>query len=291
MLGARPTAFGTVRFSEKLLQSIGVSVQTVDLSEIIFSASRESDKERIQKKVAEIRGYGAVAPGFDELLESQAKLCLAIEDKVSELDCGASTVQCWDSVQNNYGCATCLAMSMMGQKGKPSACESDVMGAVSMLAASLAAGQPAALLDWNNNLGDDRDECVCLHCSNFPKGFFKSEVEIECLDVLGSTLGKENCFGACKGQAAPGDITFLRMTTDDRHGVIKAYVGEGEILDATIPTKGGVAGVRVKNLQGLMRHVCENGFEHHVCMVRGKVADILQEALEKYMGLEVYRHY
>jgi L-fucose isomerase-like protein len=290
MLGARPIAFGTVRYSEKLLQSLGIAVQTVDFSEIIFQALKEGDPDRVKNKVAEIQEYGEIAFGDLSLLEKQAKLCLAIEDKVSELECDASTVQCWDSVQNNYGCATCLSMSMMGQKGKPSACESDVMGAVSMLAATLAAEQPSALLDWNNNLGEDRDECICLHCSNFPKDFFRSKIEIECLDVLGSTLGKENCFGACKGQAAPGEVTFLRLTTDDRRGTVKAYVGEGEILETLIPTKGGVAGVRVKNLQGLLKRICEAGFEHHVCLVRGKVADVLQEALEKYMGVEVYRH-
>ena len=36
--------------------------------------------------------------------------------------------------------------------------------------------------------------------------------------------------------------------------------------------------------------VCENGYEHHVCFVRGHVADILEEALTKYMGIPVYRH-
>ena len=92
--------------------------------------------------------------------------------------------QCWDSVENNYGCATCLAMSMMGENGKPSACESDVTGAVSMLAATLAAQSPSALMDWNNNIRDDRDSCICLHCSNFPKSFFNTDVEIECLMCL-----------------------------------------------------------------------------------------------------------
>ena len=172
-----------------------------------------TQEDAVRRKVEEIRCYGDV-PAFvsEELLEKQARLCLAMEEKVDELDCCASTVQCWDSLENNYGCAACLAMSMMGNHGKPSACESDVTGAVSMLAAGLAAGTPAALMDWNNNVGEDRDHCVALHCSNFPKDFFDAPIEIECLDVLGSTLGKENCFGACKGQVAPGEMTFLRLT-------------------------------------------------------------------------------
>lgn len=291
MLGARPIAFNTVRYSEKILQKHGISVQTVDFSEIIAAAENYKDAEKVAAKVKEICAYGNVAPFIDRaLLERQAKLCLAISGKVEELACDASTVQCWDSVENNYGCATCLAMSMMGEAGKPSACESDVTGAVSMLAASLAAESPAALMDWNNNIREERDCCISLHCSNFPKSFFRSDVEIECLDVLGSTLGKENCFGACKGQVAAGDMTFLRFTTDDCKGVLKAYVGEGEFQAETIPTKGGVANCHVENLQGLMHYICKNGFEHHVCFVRGHVADILEEALSNYMGIQVYRH-
>ena len=104
-------------------------------------------------------------------------------------------------------------MSMMGESGKPSACESDVTGAISMLAASLAAQSPAALMDWNNNIRDDRNTCISLHCSNFPKSFFQSEVEIECLDVLGSTLGKENCFGAVL-VVTYADGTRARFPTD-----------------------------------------------------------------------------
>ncbi len=290
MLGARPVAFNTVRFSEKILQSYGISIQTVDMSEIIFDAERLNDEKLIAAKVEEIKGYGKI-PSFisEELLNKQARLCLTIEEFVKRYKADASTVQCWDSVENNYGCATCLAMSMLGEKGLPSACESDVTGAVSMLMAHLATGNAAALMDWNNNIREDRDNCICIHCSNFPKSFFESDVEIECLDVLGSTLGKENCFGAVKGQVNEGDMTYFRVTTDDRKGVMKAYVGEGRFESEVIPTKGGIANCRVENLQGLMKYVCENGFEHHVCFVRGKAADVLEEAC-KYLGIEVYRH-
>ncbi len=289
MLGARPVAFNTVRYSEKILQKHHISVQTVDLSEVIAAAEKITDTSAKEK---EIRAYGKIPEYIeDSKIVKQAKLCLAMEQFVSDLDCQASTVQCWDSLENNYGCAACLGMSMMGDKGKPSACESDVTGAVSMLAAQLAAGSAPALMDWNNNIGDDRDACISLHCSNFPKSFFKApELEIECLDVLGSTLGKECTFGACKAQVSEGPMTFIRVTTDDCKGVMKMYVGQGEFMAEAIPTKGGVAGCRVKGLQKLMRYICDNGFEHHVCFVRGHVADILQEAMSKYMNVEVYRH-
>jgi len=294
MLGARPVAFNTVRFSEKILQKYGISTQTVDLSEVMaLAASTNSfDAATIAAKEDEIRAYGRIPDYIDAAkITKQAKLCLAMEKFVSDLDCQASTVQCWDSLNLNYGCAACLGMSMMGEKGKPSACESDVTGALSMLAAQLASDGPTALMDWNNNIRDDRDACISLHCSNFPKSFFQNEeMEISNLDVLGSVLGDEVTFGACKAQVAEGPMTFLRITTDDAKGQMKMYVGEGSFESEKIPTKGGVAFCRVKDLQKLMHYVCDNGYEHHVCFARGHVADILAEAMGKYMGVSVYKH-
>ena len=292
MLGARPLAFNTVRYSEKILQKHRISVQTVDMSEVMAAANSWADTKAVEAKEQEIRSYGKIPTEIEgEKITRQAKLCLAMEQMVTDLDCQASTVQCWDSLENNYGCAACLGMSMMGENGRPSACESDVTGAVSMLAAQLAAGSPPALMDWNNNLREDRNSCISLHCANFPKSFFQNpDLEIGSLDVLGTTLGAERTFGACKAQVAPGPMTFLRITTDDPRGVMKAYVGEGEFRSEEIPTKGGVANCHVQDLQGLMDYICKNGFEHHVCFVRGHVARPLYEALRNYMGIEVYFH-
>jgi len=294
MLGARPVAFNTVRFSEKILQKHGISVQTIDLSEVMAMAESPDSfgPYSITAKEKEIRDYGRISSDIDDAkITKQAKLCLAMEKFVNDLDCQASTVQCWDSLENNYGCAACLGMSMMGEKGKPSACESDVTGAVSMLAAQLAADSPPALMDWNNNIRDDRDACISLHCSNFPKSFFQSnELEIGCLDVLGSVLGQDRTFGACKAHVSAGPMTFVRVTTDDAKGLMKMYVGEGVFEDEKIPTKGGVAFCRVPELQNLLKYICENGYEHHVCFVRGHVADILSEAMGKYLGVHVYKH-
>jgi L-fucose isomerase-like protein len=292
MLGARPLAFNTVRFSEKILQKYGMSVQATDLSEVIFKAKNLSDGARIKDKIAEIKAYGGI-PSYigDEKIEKQARFCLAVEEYVDALQCDASTLQCWSSLEENFGCAGCLAMSMMGDKGKPSACEADVTGAVSMLAAQLAAQSAPALMDWNNNLREDRNCCISFHCSNFPKSFMKTAgIEIECLDILSTVYSKDICFGAIKGQVAEGDMTFVRFSTDDAKGALKAYVGEGEFRSEAIPTKGGVANCYVDGLQTLLKYICKNGFEHHVCFVRGKVADMLEEALGNYMGIEVYRH-
>ncbi len=291
-IGARPDAFHTVRYSEKLLQASGITVSVVDLSEIIARAQAMGHTPEVDAKIAEIRSYGRISPLVPETkLERQATLALTLEAWVTENECDASAIQCWDAIQNHFGCATCLSMSMMGEQGRPSACEMDVTGAVTMLALQLASGNPSAYLDWNNNYGGDRNVCINLHCSNFPKSFFgHPDVEIGTLDVLGTTLGHETTFGAIKAQVSEGPMTFAKITTDDRNGKIKAYVGEGSFRADKVPTPGGVALCAVDNLQELLHHMGRNGYEHHVAMNRGLTADILEEAFTNYLGWEVYRH-
>jgi L-fucose isomerase-like protein len=291
-IGARPAAFQTVRFSEKLLQAAGITVIPVDLSEIIFGAQALSDDDpAVKGKLAEIGDYGKIAeyvPRANVL--KQAKLSLVIDRWMEANECDASAVECWDSIEKNYGCATCLSMSMMGERLLPSACEVDVIGAVSMYALLLASGNPPGFLDWNNNYGDDRDKCINTHCSNYPKAFMGHELQISNLDVLGASLGPDRCFGAIKGQVAAGPMTFFRMSTDDPIGIIKAYLGEGEFTDDPVGIDGGAAVCKVDDLQTLLDYCVKNGFEHHVAMVRGHVADVLDEAITTYLGWELYNH-
>ena len=291
-LGARVTPFRTVRYSEKLLQQAGISVITEDMSEIFADAwLLRDDDPRVLAREAEIRAYGNICPGIArEKVLKQAKLSLTIDQWMADHECVASAVQCWDSVEANYGCAACLSMSMMSSRGLPSACETDVMGAVSLLALLKASGVAPVYQDWDNNYGGDTDRCVNVHCSNYPAAAFREKPEIANLDILATTLGTEYSFGALKGRVRPDKMTFLKVSTDDRRGVIKCYLGQGEFTDDPLETFGGVAVCHVKNLDGLMHYVAKNGFEHHVAIVQAECADILEEALGNYLGWEVYRH-
>lgn len=291
LIGMRPDNFRTVRFSEKMLQKNGITTCCVDLSEIIAAANRVDDAEKIAAYEEKIRAYGSIPESIaSEKVHMQAKLILAVKNWLEENRCDAFCMQCWNSLEENYGCAACLTMSMLGEEGIPGACESDVMGAVTMLALNKAAGSKSAYMDWNNNFTEDRNVCINQHCGNFPRSFFGTPIEISNLDILAKGLGSEKCFGACKAQVAAGPMTFAKVATDDNRGVIKAYFGDGEFLDKKIPSFGALSLWRVPGLQKLLGYICSNGFEHHVATVRGQCADILEEALGKYMGWEVYFH-
>jgi L-fucose isomerase-like protein len=290
-IGARPAGFQTVRASEKLLQKSGITVVPVDLSEIIEAARKMEDTDaELQDKLEEIKRYATVPEEYTGKLTLQGKFGVAVERWIEANQIDAVAIQCWDSLEQHYGCAACVTMSMLGERLLPAACEVDIAGAVSMYALTLAAKRPSALLDWNNNFAEDRNKCVCTHCGNFPKSFVKNDLQLGTLGVLGRTLGKVNTFGAVYGKAAEGDFTFFRISTDDTRGCIKAYSGTGEITDDPYGMDGCIAVTRVNNLQALLKYICRNGFEHHVAMVRNDVKDIVNEAIGNYLGWDLYVH-
>lgn len=290
-IGTRPAGFQTVRASEKILQATGITVVPVDLPEILGAARKieDTDAELVQK-IEEIKKYARVPQQYSEKLMLQAKFGVAVERWMDANAIDAVAIQCWDSLEQNYGCAACVTMSMLGEKLIPAACEVDIAGAVSMYALTLASQHQSALLDWNNNFAEDRNKCVCTHCGNFPKSFIMNDIELGTLGVLGRTLGKVHTFGAVYGKVKQGDFTFFRISTDDTKGCIKSYLGEGTITDDPYGMDGCIAVTKVDNLQTLMKYICKNGFEHHVAMCRGNVKDILQEAIESYLGWNLYVH-
>ncbi len=289
-VGARPTAFNTVRYSEKLLQRNGISVTTVDLSEILGNANKlTADDKSVKEKLEKIHAYTNTGLTPPDKLVQIAKLDVVLADFMQENSLDATAIQCWTSIQKNYGCNVCTSMSMMSENMLPSACEVDVTGTLSMYAMQLASGSPSALVDWNNNYADDDTKCVLFHCGNWAKSFLP-DISISTAPILGTSVGTENTYGALDGRTPAMPLTYGRISTDDCKGIIKAYVGEGELTNDALNTFGNRAVAQINNLQGLMNHVCRNGFEHHVVMNASKTAGVLKEAFENYLGWETYSH-
>jgi len=287
-IGARPAAFNTVRYSEKILEANGISVEPIDLSEILGRIARISDQEA-SAKLDQIKKYVTTDRVPAEALMKMAKLGTVIDQWMTQTEVAISAVQCWTSLEEFFGVVPCTVMSMMSENLMSSACEVDICGVVGMHALQLASESPSALLDWNNNYGDDPDKAVCFHCSNLPKHFFK-EVRMDFQEIIAGTVGKENTFGTCVGRVKSGPMSFARFSTNDREGTIRGYTGEGEFTDDVLDTFGGAGVVRISNLQGLLRYICERGFEHHVAANLAPVAAAVQEATTRYLGWNVHQH-
>lgn len=289
-LGARPTAFNTVRYSEKLLEASGISVETLDLSEVLGRIARMKDTdEAAVQKLQSIQKYVSTTDIPQAALLKMAKLGAVVEQWMKATDVQISAVQCWTSLEENLGVVPCTVMSMMSESLLSSACEVDVCGVLGMHALQLASETPSALLDWNNNYGNDPNKAVCFHCSNLPKHFFK-EVKMDFQAIIAGTVGKENTFGTCVGQVKSGAMSFARFSTDDAAGRIRGYTGGGRFTDDPLETFGGAGVVEIPGLQKLLRYICENGFEHHVAANFSSVAPSVHEATARYLGWEMYAH-
>jgi L-fucose isomerase-like protein len=289
-IGARPAAFKTVRYSEKILEANGIAVEPIDLSEILGRVDRLKDNDAATKrKLEQMTEYVPTEGIPDAALLKMAKLGTVIDGWMVEADVTISAVQCWTSLEEFFGVVPCTIMSMMSNELLPSACEVDVCGTVSMYALSLASETPAALLDWNNNYGEDPNKAVCFHCSNLPKAFF-NEVKMDYQEIIAGTVGKENTFGTMVGKVKAGPMSFARFSTDDRTGKIRGYTGEGKFTNDPLTTFGGAGVVEIPKLQELLHHICANGFEHHVAGSFGTVADAVHEATTRYLGWDVLRH-
>jgi len=289
-VGARTGPFNTVRYSEKILERAGISVETIDLSEILGRANAlKAGDPAVRRKVQAIRAYTDTRATGPEALDRMARLGVVLDRWIKETELAGTAIQCWTALEEFYGIVPCTLMSMMSEALAPSACEVDVTGLVGMMALRLATESPAALVDWNNDYGDDPNKCVLFHCSNFPKSLFTGQ-KMAIPDILAGTIGAEKTCGAIMGRLKAGPFTYARVSTDDASGTVRAYTGEGRLTDDLLETFGGYGVAEIPNLQALLRHICTEGFEHHVAIARGTVGRAIEDALGTYLGWDVYRH-
>jgi L-fucose isomerase-like protein len=289
-VGARPNAFNTTRYSEKLLENSGITVNTIDLSEVFGQTDRIADADpAVKQRIEQIRAYADASAAPEPSLIKMAKFAIVVDDWMRDLGITATAIQCWSSMQKNFGVNVCTIMSMMSEQMLPSACEVDIAGVVSMYALQLASTRPAALVDWNNNYGADPDKCVFFHCGNWAKDFLP-DIRIGTAPILGTVLGEANTVGALAGRTPAGPVTFGRVSTDDLSGKIRAYVGDANFTDDPLDTFGTRAVVHVPRLRSLMQLICRNGFEHHAAMTSAHCALPVAEALSNYLNWDVHHH-
>ncbi|MFX0082350.1 MAG: L-fucose/L-arabinose isomerase family protein [Candidatus Hodarchaeota archaeon] len=289
-IGTRPNAFETVRYSEKILEFNGISVEPIDLSEILGLIEGLKDNDlKVKEKIEFIKNYTLTTSFSEEGVLKLAKLAVIIENWVIENDLDGFAFQCWPSIQDNFGIVPCAVLSMFSEGLVPAACEVDISGLIGMLILQMASNRPSAILDWNNNFGDDPNKMVLFHCSNLPKSFFQN-TRMTIHPIISDLKGGEVSYGAIQGRIKSKQCTLLRIETDDLFGDIKAILAEGIYTDDPLDTFGGYGIVEIPDLQKLLKSLCLGGFAHHVAATLDIVGDIVYEALFKYLGFNIEFH-
>lgn len=282
-IGTRPNAFETVRYSEKILEFHGITIEPIDLSEIFGEINRLDDNDsEVKEKIEFIKNYTLTTTFPEDGLLKLAKLAVVVEKWVLENELDGFAFQCWPSIQDNFGIVPCAIMSMFSEGLVPAACEADISGLIGMYILQLATDTPSAILDWNNNYGDDPNKMVLFHCSNLPKSFFK-DTKMTIHPIISDLKGDDHSFGAIQGRINPKPCTLLRIETDDLYGEIKALLVEGKYTEDPLETYGGFGVIEIPDLQNVLKILCREGFAHHVAATLNQVADVVSEALSNYL--------
>lgn len=287
-IGARTTAFKTVRFDELTLQKYGITTEALDLSELIMRArSINAGSNAYKQKKEDLRLYTGWKGVPDGKLEMLSKVGVALDNIIGEYSLDCVAIRCWIELEKELGIAPCVLLSELNDRGIPAACELDVCNAVAMHALSAASGKAATCLDWNNNYGDKEDKCILFHCGPVPQSLMTAKGRITEHPMFAKSFGAGCGWGCNEGRIAPSDMTFASSKTED--GMLVFYMGQGRFTGEKIEEGFfGCAGVaEIKDLQDKLYAIGRSGFRHHVSVTPGNEAEALEEAFVSYLGYEI----
>ncbi len=286
-IGARTTAFKTVRFDEIALQKYGVTVDTFDLSEIFHRVNVLQSDARVKDMEKRYLEYSDFSDVPAEKLSLIARVSLAIQDLSGEYAFNAIALRCWNEFPAVMNISVCVVVGFLNHIGIPCACELDVGNAFAMRALTLASGGVSTCLDWNNNYGEEKDKCILFHCGPVPTDLMTDSGRVTDHKMFAKTWGKGCAHGTCEGRIREFEFTYLSSKTED--GKIYTYLGEGRFTDDLIEDSffgcGGVA--HIDGLEDVLLYIGKNGYRHHVSVTPGLVKDALREAFETYLGYEL----
>ncbi|MDR1618476.1 MAG: hypothetical protein LBS06_05440 [Treponema sp.] len=287
-IGARTTPWKTVRTDEYALEGMGITVETLDLSEIFHRVETlDAASPKYRAKEEAYRQYANWGKVPQDNFSTMVKTAVVLDDVIDEYKLDCLGLRCWNEFEAVLHIGPCLILSELCNRRIPAACEVDVGNALSMLALQEASGKPAAVLDWNNNYGGEEDKCVLFHCGPVAKDMLAGEREVVDNPLQAMVHGPDHAWGASQARIRPSPMTYLSARTEK--GRLGFYMGEGRFTDDPIEDAFfGNAGVaQIPNLQKVLAGAGQYGFRHHVSVTLSKSEKVLKEAFVKYLGYDV----
>ncbi|VBB04932.1 Hypothetical protein LUCI_0138 [Lucifera butyrica] len=284
-IGARTTAFKTVRFDELAMQKAGITMESYDLSELFARIRKMSDsRKEIAMKQEVLYQYCNFTKVPVDKMNVLSKMAVAIDDMIGEYQLDAVSIRCWNEMHQEFGIAPCVLLSELNDRGIAASCEMDICNAVAMRALSAASQLPAACLDWNNNYGDDPDRCILFHCGPVAQTLMDGKGTVGIHKMFAKGNGSDYGWGVNEGRIAATPMTYASMRTDN--GQMYFYAGKGEFTGEPIEQEyfgcGGV--VKIKNLQEKLIYIGKNGYRHHVTTTPGDYLVAIEDAFTTYLG-------
>lgn len=281
-IGARTTAFKTTRFDEITLQKYGITVESFDLSELVYKVQNLGLTDEVKAKMEKLSGYTDCSKCPSEKLETLAKISVVIDEYIRDYNLDAITLRCWNEMEQILRVCPCVLLSELNDRGIPASCEIDLCSAISMRAMALASETSTTVLDWNNNYGDDENKVILFHCGPVAQKLMAKKGTLTYHKMFDKT-DPGSGWGTNEGRIAAFDMTFSNCQTFD--GKIVMYASEGKMIDEPIEKAYfGCAGVaEIPNLQDKLITLARGGFKHHTAVGVGHMKEILKEAYTTYL--------
>ncbi len=281
-IGARTTAFKTTRFEEITLQKYGITVESFDLSELVYKVQNLGLTDEVKAKMEKLSGYTDCSKCPSEKLETLAKISVVIDEYIRDYNLDAITLRCWNEMEQILRVCPCVLLSELNDRGIPASCEIDLCSAISMRAMALASETSTTVLDWNNNYGDDENKVILFHCGPVAQKLMAKKGTLTYHKMFDKT-DPGSGWGTNEGRIAAFDMTFSNCQTID--GKIVMYASEGKMTDEPIEKAYfGCAGVaEIPNLQDKLITLARGGFKHHTAVGVGHMKEILKEAYTTYL--------
>lgn len=287
VLGARTTAFKTVRYDEIALEKYGITVESFDLSEFFHKVDelKDDDEKVIAKKERLINYTNFTCVPKDRII-TLSKMSVVIDQYIDEYHLDAITLRCWNEMETYYRVCPCVLLSELNDRGIVASCEIDLCSAITMRAMALASEYPTACLDWNNNYGEDENKVILFHCGPVAQSLMTEKGLITDHKMF-SKCDPDSGWGSNEGRIRPFDMTFSNCKTEDGKLIVYASEGKftGEDIEKSFFGCGGVA--QIDDLQNKLIRLARGGFKHHTTVGIGHMKDILVEAFKTYLHYEV----
>lgn len=285
-IGARTTAFKTTRFDEIGLQKNGITVESLDLSELVFKVNQKADEdEMVQSKMDTLMKYADFSGVPLEKKLMLSKISVVIDEYIEEYHMDAVAIRCWNEMEQILRVCPCVLLSELNDRGIVTSCEIDLTSAISMRAMALASEQPTAVLDWNNNYGEEEDKVILFHCGSCAQSLMTDKGTITAHKMFEKTDAGSG-WGTNEGRIRPMKTTISNCLTVD--GKIRIYASEAEFTDDPIEEAYfGCAGVcELPDMENKLLKLARGGFKHHTCVGVGHMKEILKEAFTTYLHYE-----
>lgn len=275
-IGVRPLDFWSVICNEgELLEKFGIEIVPFNLIDVVNLVKKLAAKpdDEVKNTVKYIKDNMKVNVP-EEAVTKIAALSAVIENLSVTMKIDAFAIQCWSSLQENFGIVPCLANAILFDKKIPVACETDINGAVTSVMASAAAfgEKPLIFADVTiRNPLDDNSELL-WHCGPFP---FSLKKPGESGFVGNHFILDSHAPGTCNWEIKGGDLSILRF--DGLNGNYKVFAGHAKGVEGPF-TKGTYIWIKVKDWNNWEEKLINGPYIHHVVGLHDKIAPVIYEA-------------